>query len=57
MCRYGLQVALHYLGCEGVVAELTPSGDYRLGSTMLRRLPPTAGGYQTIDTPNYSCFK
>lgn len=50
---FSLQLALHYLAAEDIAPTLSPTDDYQLGETPLPRLPPTAGGYQTIDVPNY----
>ncbi len=50
---FSLQLVLPYLEDQGLIPELTPSGDYQLGAAVLPRLRPNAGGYRTIAVPNY----
>ncbi|MBW4646987.1 MAG: CHASE2 domain-containing protein [Goleter apudmare HA4340-LM2] len=44
-----MQVAFRYLQPSGIQAKFTPEKNLQLGSTVLQRLKPRAGGYQGID--------
>lgn len=48
-----LQLALRYLGEEGITLELTPAQELRLDTTVLPRLQPNIGGYRNIDAGGY----
>jgi len=49
----GFQLALLYLEPKGIQPELSPSGEIKLGSSLLKRLDEKAGGYNQADVGNY----
>ena len=48
-----LQTAFYYLAGENIYPELTENEDLRLGNTVIPRLTPKFGGYQTADKSGY----
>ncbi len=50
---FSFQLALLYLEPKGIKPELSPSGEVKLGSTLLKRLDEKAGGYNQADVGNY----
>ncbi len=47
---FSLKLALHYLDTKGIQSTVTPEGYLQIGNAIFKRLPPHAGGYQTLDT-------
>lgn len=48
-----LQLALLYLEPMGIVPELSPSGDLKIGSTVFNRLSEKSGGYHNAEVGDY----
>ena len=47
---FSLKLALDYLNKQGIQSKVTSEGYLQIGEVIFNRLPPRAGGYQTIDT-------
>ena len=50
---FSLQLALHYLNQEEIVANVTPQGNLEIGKTIFNPLTSHSGGYRGIDAGGY----
>ncbi len=50
---FSLQIALHYLGAEGIKSDFTPEGDLQLGNVVFKQLKLHTSGYQQVDASGY----
>lgn len=50
---FSLQLALRYLGLQGIKPQLTPKGEYRIQNTIFKPLADQKGSYRTTDTRGY----
>lgn len=50
---FSLRLTLAYLKQEGILPQLTQTGDLQLGQAVFQRLAANSGGYQAIDDGDY----
>ncbi|MDI9639077.1 adenylate/guanylate cyclase domain-containing protein [Geitlerinema splendidum] len=53
LTSFSLQLALIYLGNQGIYEQLTEANEYQLGQKVFAKLQKNSGGYQAIDSRGY----